>query len=68
MSKSTFMEAVMSSYKKVQKDLKTNPRKCEICGIVETMDNLILMYDNGKFMCDDCMLDFYKSEEFEKNV
>lgn len=66
MSKSTFMEAVISSYNKVQKDLKTNPRKCEICGTVETMDNLILMYDNGKFMCDDCMFEFYKNAERKK--
>ena len=41
-------------YKKVKKEVMTSPRKCECCGCIETMDNLILKYDNGKFMCDDC--------------
>lgn len=54
-----------NNYKKLQKEVATNPRKCEICGCVETMDNLILKYDNGKFMCDECMIEFYKDEPIE---
>lgn len=49
-------------YNSVKKQVATNPRKCEICGAVETMDNLMLKYDNGKIMCDDCMLEFYKDD------
>ena len=53
-------------YNKVKKEVDSNPRKCEICGKVETMEDLILKYDNGKFMCDDCMLKYYENEELEE--
>lgn len=53
------------AYQKVKKEVESNPRKCEICGCVETIDNLILKYDNGKFMCDDCMLVYYKDDPVE---
>ena len=55
-------------YKKVKKEVDSNPRKCEICGKVETMRDLILKYDNGKFMCDDCMLKYYENDEFEEDT
>ncbi len=35
------------------KEIKNNPRKCEVCGVIETPDNVILKWD-GKCMCDDC--------------
>lgn len=50
-------------YNRVKKRVEENPHKCEICGTVETMDNLMLKYDNGKVMCDECMIKFYEGEE-----
>lgn len=50
-------------YKKVKKEIDTKPRKCECCGCVETMSNLILKYDNGKFMCDDCAFEEFSDDD-----
>ena len=46
--------SIRDVYNKVKKEVDANPRVCEICGCVETMDNLMLKYDKGKIMCDDC--------------
>ena len=50
---------------KGRKMIKENPRTCDICGCKETLENIILKYDNGKYMCDECMLKFYESEDVE---
>ena len=58
---SVFMDMVKKGYDMV----KNNPRKCDCCGCIERVDNIILKYDNGKYMCDDCAYNFYeKNEEF----
>ncbi len=44
--------------------IKENPRKCEICGKTETIEDIILKYDNGKCMCDDCAYEIYGKVEF----
>lgn len=54
------MDEVKKSYNKVSKEIKESPRKCDICGSVETMKNLMLKYDNGKIMCDDCAFKSYE--------
>lgn len=48
--------SICDVYNKVkkEKEVDENPRVCDICGCVETMYNLMLKYDNGKIMCDDC--------------
>lgn len=56
----TFYEMVL----KGRKMIKENPRKCDVCQCVETLENIILKYDNGKYMCDDCAYDFYGKGEF----
>lgn len=49
---------------KLAKEIAENPRKCDICGKTETIDDLFLIYTNGKCMCDDCMLEYdFESEE-----
>lgn len=49
---------------KVAKQIAESPRKCDICGKTETIDDLILLYNNGKYMCDDCLLEYdFESEE-----
>lgn len=58
----SFMDEVKKAYNKVSQDIKTNPRKCEHCGCIETMDNLILRYNvpylnKSMLLCDDCMFD-----------
>lgn len=58
--------SIQDIYNKVKKEVDTQPRKCEICGKIESMDDLILKYDNGKFMCDDCMFKYYKDETWEE--
>ena len=63
----SFMEEVKKSYKKVSKEVKSNPRFCEICGKKETMHDLILKWDNGKYMCDKCAFELFENEEKEKN-
>lgn len=53
-------------YKSVEKQVKKNPRKCECCGAVETMDNLILKWKDGDetvTLCDDCMLERFNEED-----
>ena len=59
----SFMEMVKNSYKKVSKQVKENPRICEICGKKENMHDLILKYDNGKYMCDKCAFAYYENED-----
>lgn len=49
-------------YYNVKKEVSHNPRVCDMCGCVETMDNLILEYDNGLFMCDDCAITAFMEE------
>ena len=51
------------AYVKVSKQIKENPRICELCGKKETMHDLIFKYDNGKYMCNECAFMFY---EFRK--
>ena len=58
--------SIQDIYDRVKKEVDSQPRKCEICGKMESMDDLILKYDNGKFMCDDCMLEYYKNETLEE--
>lgn len=47
------------NYIKLKTEISKSPRKCEICGCTETMSNLILKWDNGKFMCDECAFEEY---------
>ena len=50
-------------YKDVKKSVDKEKRKCGICGCQETMTNLLLKYDNGEYMCDDCAFAYYKDKE-----
>lgn len=49
-----------------QKNILAKPRTCEICGAKETLDNIMLKYDNGMIMCDDCMINYYNEELNER--
>lgn len=64
----SFMDVVKKSYAKVSKEIKTKPRVCEICRKKETMHDLILKYDNGKFMCDDCAFNFFENLDKYDNI
>lgn len=55
-----FMDEVKKAYIKVSKQIKENPRICELCGKKETIHDLILKWDNGMFMCSDCAFLYYK--------
>lgn len=46
----------------VNNQVKSNPRKCDLCGTVETIDNLMLIYKGGVTLCDDCLLIYDFSE------
>lgn len=48
---------------KVINQIKNNPRHCEICGCKETLHNIILKWDKGKIMCDDCAFKYYNKED-----
>lgn len=50
------------AYKKVLREVNNNPRQCQNCGCCETMDNLILKYDNEKYLCDDCAIAIFDEE------
>lgn len=47
----------------LRKSIATNQRICDICGAKETINNIMLKYDNGKIMCDDCAIKTYGKEE-----
>lgn len=53
----------MSKIDEIYDRVLKNPRTCEICGDKETRDNLMLKYDNGKIMCDDCMIKWYMEND-----
>ena len=59
----TFMDEVKKAYVKVRKQIKECPRICELCGKKETIHDLILKWDNGMCMCDDCAFMYYYSLE-----
>lgn len=44
---------------KARDEITRNPRKCEICGETETVDNVMLKYKNGMILCDDCAFRIY---------
>lgn len=65
---SRFMDMVRKGAEQVRK----NPRTCEICGKVETIDNVMLKYHDpvlmqDLIMCDDCMITrFYAIDDAEE--
>lgn len=54
-------------YEKIKREIKNNPHICCICGAVETMDNLILLYDKG-YICDACLPKAYPELENENGL
>ena len=55
-------KTIKECYNTVLKEVKTNPRKCEKCGTIETIDNLMLKYNIPKeckvmTLCDECLFD-----------
>lgn len=48
-------------FDRLRKEIATNPRKCDYCGCVETMHNIIIKYDKG-YICDDCLPIAYPDE------
>lgn len=55
---------IQDVYNSVKKQVKTNPRKCDVCGCIETMNNLILKYEGYGFLCDECMIVVLPDPEF----
>lgn len=41
------------------KKLLSLHRHCDECGCPETADNILLYYDCGKLLCDDCFIKLY---------
>lgn len=55
-------------FKNIKKDIEENPRTCDICNLKETIDNIILKYDNVLYMCDECAFMYYIGvKENDKN-
>lgn len=53
---------IRNMLKQAVQEIKKNPRKCAVCGITEDIHNVILIYDNGQAMCDECAFEFYKED------
>lgn len=50
---------------KARQEIARNPRKCDLCGEIETVENVMLEYENGLVMCDDCAFKYYEKQEKE---
>ena len=46
-------------YYRTLKKILSQKRHCDECGCPETADNILLKYDCGKWLCDDCFIKLY---------